>query len=119
MDKYLYIFRGGLPMGMGKTSPAEMQKQMQKWLSWMKELEQKGHLKGGDPLEDGGKTVRGKSKTITDGPFAEAKDVVGGYLLVTAESLDHAVELSKGCPILDIEGTVEVRKVHAMTPPAG
>jgi hypothetical protein len=116
MNNYLYIFRGGLPMG--SSSPADMQKQMEKWQSWMKGLAQKGHLKGGEPLEEGGKVVRGKSKTITDGPFAETKDVVGGYLLVSAENLDHAVELSKGCPILEVDGTVEVRQVHAMEMPS-
>ena len=61
-----------------------------------------------------GKLVKGKQKTITDGPFAEAKDVIGGYSLIEARDLDQAVELSKGCPIFEFEGAVEVRPVLQM-----
>ena len=55
--------------------------------------------------------MRGKQKTVHDGPYAEAKDVVGGYFLVEASDLSHAVELSKGCPIFEVGGSVEVRPV--------
>ncbi len=110
MTNFLYLFRGGQT----PTSPSAMQEEMQKWVAWMKDLGQKGLLKGGEPLEKDGKVVRGKNKAITDGPFPEAKDVVGGYLIVSAESLDHAVELSKGCPIFAGDGTVEVRQIRPM-----
>jgi hypothetical protein len=110
MTNFLYLFRGGN----NPTTPAAMQETMQKWTGWMKDLGQKGHFKGGEPLESGGKVLRGKSKTITDGPYPEAKDVIGGYLIVSAESLDHAVELSKGCPIFEVNGTVEVRQIRPM-----
>ena len=110
MTNFLYLFRGGD----APSTPAAMEQTMQKWGAWMKDLGQKGHFKGGEPLESGGKVLRGKSKTVTDGPYPEAKDVVGGYLLVTAENLDHAVELSKGCPIFDTNGTVEVRQIRPM-----
>jgi hypothetical protein len=92
-----------------------MQQQMQKWMAWMKELGDKGHIKDpGHPLERTGKLVKGKQKTVTDGPFAEAKDVVGGYTLVQATDLSQAVELTSGCPILDTGGFVEVRPVMKM-----
>jgi hypothetical protein len=55
--------------------------------------------------------VKGKQKIITDGPFAEAKELVGGYTLIEARDLEQAVELSKGCPILEVDGAVEVRPV--------
>jgi hypothetical protein len=55
--------------------------------------------------------VKGKQKAVTDGPFAEAKDVVGGFTLIEARDLEQAVELSKGCPIFEVEGAVEVRPV--------
>lgn len=114
MADFMFLFRGGDP-SWASSSPDEMQKQMQKWMAWMKELGAKGKLKGGEPLERGGKVVRGGAKTITDGPYAEAKDLVGGYLVITAKDLDEAAELSKGCPILDHAlGTVEVRPVHVM-----
>jgi hypothetical protein len=109
MSEFTYLYRGGMPPG---ASPEQMQQTMQKWMTWMKELGQKGHLKDqGHPLERTGQVVSGKDKTVTDGPFAEAKDVVGGYTLIEATDLRQAVELSKGCPIFDVGGSVEVRPV--------
>jgi hypothetical protein len=112
MNDYVFLYRGADRGG----SPEEMQHRMQKWVTWMKELAEQGHLKDrGHPLERSGKTVRGRQKTVIDGPFAEAKDAIGGYTLVQAGDLDQAVEISKGCPILDAEtGTVEVRPVLPM-----
>jgi hypothetical protein len=110
MTNFLYLFRGGD----APTTPQAMQEEMQKWIGWMKELGQKGHFKSGEPLEKEGKVLRGKNKAITDGPYPEAKDVVGGYLIVTAETLDHAAQLAKGCPIFDNGGTVEVRQIRPM-----
>jgi hypothetical protein len=112
MGEFVFLCRGGdRPAG----SPEQMQQQMQRWMGWMKELTDKGHIKDrGRPLEPTGKLVSGTPKTITDEPFAEAKDVVGGYTLVQARDLSHAVELTLGCPILDIGGFVEVRPVMQM-----
>jgi hypothetical protein len=88
---------------------------MQKWMAWLKDLGDKGHIKDqGQPLERAGKLVKGKQKTVTDGPFAEAKDVIGGYTLIEARDLNQAVELSKGCPIFEADGAVEVRPVMKM-----
>jgi hypothetical protein len=111
MSQFIYLYRGGET----ERSPERMQQVMQKWMAWMKDLSDKGHLKDrGQPLERAGKLVKGKQKTVTDGPFAEAKDVVGGYTVVEASDLEQAVQLSKGCPILEMDGTVEVRPVMAM-----
>jgi len=90
-----------------------MQKTTQRWVAWFKELGEKGHIKyPGHPLERTGKVVSGKQKSVHDGPYAEAKDVVGGYMLIEARDITHAVELSKGCPILEVGGSVEVRPVE-------
>ncbi|HZD48643.1 MAG TPA: YciI family protein [Silvibacterium sp.] len=108
MSEFLYLYRGGDSSG----SPEEMQQNMQKWIVWMKALGDGGHLKAiGNPLEPGGKVVKGKQKTITDGPYAEAKDLVGGYTLIEAKDLADAAEVSKGCPIFDTGGFVEVRPI--------
>jgi len=110
MSEFVYLYRGGER----PASPELMQQQMQKWLSWMKKLGDQGHIKDpGHPLDRTGKSVQGKQKTVTDGPYAE-KDVVGGYTLVEARDIGHAVELSSGCPIFDIGGIVEVRPVMKM-----
>jgi hypothetical protein len=55
--------------------------------------------------------VKGSQKTVTDGPYAETKDIVGGYTLVEARDLEEAVDLSKGCPIFEVDGGVEVRPI--------
>jgi hypothetical protein len=88
---------------------------MEKWVAWFKDLGAKGHLKDyGHPLEAAGRVVKGKQKIVNDGPYAEAKDVVGGYSVIEAKDLEHAVEISKGCPILEIGGSVEVRPVETL-----
>jgi hypothetical protein len=111
MSQFVYLYRGGE----AGRSPEKMEQMMQKWMAWMKQLGDKGHIKDiGHPLESTGKLVKGKQKAVTDGPFAETKDIVGGYTLIEARDLEEAVELSKGCPIFEVEGAVEVRPVMKM-----
>jgi len=111
MSEYVFLYRGG----QNGRSPERAQQMMQKWMTWLKDLGQKGHIKDqGQPLEHAGKLVKGRQKTVTDGPFAEAKDVVGGYTLIQARDLEQAVELSMGCPIFEEDGAVEVRPVMKM-----
>jgi len=111
MSEFVFLYRGGE----SGRSPERAQQMMQKWMAWLKELGAKGHIKDqGQPLERTGKLVRGKQKTVTDGPFAESKDVVGGYTLNEARDLAQAVELSKGCPIFEVDGAVEIRPVMKM-----
>jgi len=111
MSEFTYLFRGRETSG----SPEQMQKHLEKWVAWFKELGAKGHIKDpGHPLEGAGMVVKGRQKIVTDGPYAEAKDVVGGYMLIEARDLAHAVEISKGCPILEVGGSVEVRPTQIM-----
>jgi hypothetical protein len=111
MSEFIYLYRG---INISTLSPEEMQKNMEKWVAWFKDLGATGHLKDpGNPLEPTGKVIKGKQKVITDGPYAEVKDVVGGYTVVEARDLTHALELSKDCPILDAGGSLEVRPVQA------
>jgi hypothetical protein len=113
MSEFIYLYRGGEERA--NRSPQEMQQVMQKWVGWLQGLAEQGHLKDrGQPLERGGKIVSGKQKIVTDGPFAEAKDLVGGFTVVVAGDLQQAAELSKGCPIFDAGGFVEVRPVLQM-----
>ena len=112
MSEFAYLFRSGeQEQRQAMGSPQQMQQTMEKWVAWMKELGDQGHLKDpGQPLERTGQTVKGKTRTVTDGPYPE-KDVVGGFLVVEARDLSQAIELSKGCPILEGGGLVEVRPV--------
>lgn len=111
MNQYVYLYRGGE----AGRSPERMQEMMGKWMAWLKDLADKGHIKDrGQPLEKSGKLVKGRSKAVTDGPFAEAKDVIGGYTLIEAANIEQAAELAKGCPVLEVDGQVEIRPVMKM-----
>jgi len=117
MSDFIYIYRNSpaaREANMG--TPEARQKSMQRWMTWLRELEANGHLKSaGQPLDRDGKVARGNSRTITDGPFVEAKDVIGGYSIIQATDLAEAAELAKGCPGLDDpDGSVEVRPVASM-----
>lgn len=87
---------------------------MQKWMKWMEVLAKKGALVGGEPLVPSGKQVNGSRKVVTDGPFIEAKELVGGYLIINARDINEAVEISKDCPVLEGDGKVEIRPIAAM-----
>ena len=97
---------------MAELSPEEQQKHMQEWRDWMQTLAEKGQLIDGLPLHGDGKQVSKNGTVITDGPFAEGAEMVGGYLMVKAKNLDEATEMSKGCPMLRFEeGHIEIRPI--------
>jgi len=111
MSEFVLLYRGG----QRPASPQEMQEVMQKWMAWFKAMAAKGQVVDrGQPLEKSGKVVQAGSKVVVDGPFAEAKDLVGGYTIIKASDLAEAAEVAKGCPVLDRGGSVEVRPVMKM-----
>src|SRR5882724_8794122 len=111
MAEYLLIFRGGdAARTAEQQSPEKWQAHMQKWMQWMGDLTAQGKFVGAQPLKNAGRVVTGTSKVVTDGPFVEGKEMVGGYLICIAESLEEAVEISKSCPVLEHDGIVEVRE---------
>ncbi len=111
MAKFVYVFRGGAFVEKGLSASA-MQEHLKLWGAWMGELAQQGHQPAGAAVHDGGRTIRGKKKVVTDGPYAELKDLVTGNLAIEAASLDDAVQLALGCPIYVYDGSVEVRPVQ-------
>ena len=112
---YLLLFRH--PEGGPDPTPEEMQQIFGKWMNWLKSMKAKGQYVGGDRLDDGGKVVRNpRGATVTDGPFAEAKEIVGGYIIGAAASLAAATEIAKGCPGLDNGTIVEVRPIEPLPP---
>jgi hypothetical protein len=113
MQKYMFLFRGG-DAARTAASPEQMQQHLAKWGAWFRALGEKGQFVSGEPLDAGGKVLSGGKKTLSDGPFAEAKDLVGGYAIVQAGDLDGAVEVARGCPIFEHDGTVEVRPIRDM-----
>lgn len=108
---YMFVFRSSA--GMADLTPEQMQQSFQQWMSWIAQMRARGQYLAGDPLEDApGKVLRGPGGAkITDGPYAEAKEIVGGYMLIKATSFDEAVAISRDCPGLLRGGCVEVRQL--------
>ncbi len=116
MGQYVMLYRTSAEarrQAMG--SPEAAQQSMKKWRAWFEDMTRKGQLKNpGQPLDDAGKLVSGRKKTVTDGPYLETKDVIGGYSLIEAPDLDQAAAIAAGCPILEGGGSVEVRQVRQL-----
>lgn len=113
MKDFLFVFRNDYK-AIEQRSPEEMQNSMKKWMDWMGNFAAQNKLiDRGNRLHSEGKLVN-PGNIITDGPYADIKELIGGYTLVRAESLDDATEMAKNCPILDIGGTVEVREINPM-----
>jgi hypothetical protein len=111
MEKYMFIFLGGDP---SHLSPEAQQAHMQKWFTWVEKLTNEKRYVAGEALLPGGKTITGLKKVVTDGPFAESKEVVGGFFVVLAKTIDEAIQIAKDCPDYDLGGIVEVREVMKM-----
>lgn len=113
--EFILFFRGS--QWDQNLSPEEIQKVMGQFMGWFERLREEGRLKAGQPLERKGKIVSGKKgRAVSDGPFAESKEAVGGYFLLTVADLDEAVEIAQQCPILEYGSTVEVRPVADQCP---
>lgn len=110
-SQYLYVFRS--LQSTPDPTPEQMEQIMGEWMAWIRDIRAKGRYHGGDPLDDSGKVLRGqKGSTITDGPFVESKEIVAGYFIVSAPSIDEAVTMAKDCPIYERGGSVEVRRIE-------
>jgi hypothetical protein len=108
---FLFVYRNSSE-SYGSMSPEEMQQMLQKWQAWITEgIRQGWMLDAGDGLKKEGRVVNGK-KVVSDGPFIEVKEIVGGFSIVQADTLDAAAELAKGCPIFLRGGSVEVRPLQ-------
>jgi hypothetical protein len=110
MDEFMLIFRH--MDGNKLASPEQLQMWMKQTMDWIGGIAAQNKFIGGNglPFEDS-RVVR-YDKVVTNGPFGEIKETIGGYVIVKATSVDEAVEFAKGCPILQGEGnSVEVRKI--------
>lgn len=111
MEKFMLIFHGG---GAESQSPEQMEENMGKWMAWIEKLNKEERYVSGEPLLPGGKLVKGADKKVTDGPYTEGKEVVGGYFIINAKDLADAANISKGCPDFETGGSVQVRQVMKM-----
>jgi hypothetical protein len=112
---YMLIFRG--TDWYAGLSAEEMQAVADNWMAWFKRLTDQGEVIAGNPLEREGKIVSGKNgRIISDGPFAETKETIGGYFLLKVGTFDEAVAIAQQCPGLAYGIRVEVRPVAGECP---
>ncbi len=103
------------PSAWANVSPEDMQKVIQEYSSWAGGLAQQGKLAGGEKLRDeGGKVLRGDGKQVkvTDGPYSETKEVIGGYFTINAANYQEATDIAKTCPHVKYGPKVEIREVE-------
>lgn len=110
MQDYMMIFIGSNYGELG-LSPEEIQVKMGKWWEWQGKMESAGILKGGNALQPAAKRISGEKRVVSDGPFAESKEMVGGYYIVTAESVEAVEEIAQNYPDYDLGGTLEIREI--------
>ena len=113
--EYMVLFRA---IGwQDNLSPEELQQIMTRTMAWFDRLAREGKMKAAQPLFEEGKVITGKGgRHVADGPFAESKETIGGYLMLTVGSMDEAVAIAQEWPLLDCGATVEVRPVAPLCP---
>jgi hypothetical protein len=106
--EYLLLFRNVSGDGKYLVTPEDMQKAMPKWQAWIGGIAQKGKLVATNPIDYNGKLVN--AKEVKDQPYLVKKELVVGYLILKASTLEEAIEITKTCPIItEYNGSVEVR----------
>lgn len=114
MKDFLLVFRQEPQSKDAQPSPEEMQANTKKWMDWIGGIAAQNKLADrGNRLMATGKVVK-PNQVVTDGPYTEIKEAIGGYSIIKAETIEEAVELAKGCPIFKFGGNVEVREINAM-----
>lgn len=117
MPRFMLLLHDN-PDGFTALSPQQMQDVLEKYVTWGDRLRSSGVIVDGQKLMDEpGRVIRSKDRhvRVTDGPYSETKEVLGGYYAIDAEHYDDAVEIARTCPHLEYGGTIEVRQVDPMT----
>jgi hypothetical protein len=114
MQEFLLIFRRSYSGPESTMSPEQLQSMMKPWQDWIGSIAAQNKLvTAGNRLAGGGNVVK-PDNVVTNGPYVETKEAVGGYTIIKADSLEEATAISKGCPILTVGGSVEVRTIIPM-----
>ncbi|HEY4324605.1 MAG TPA: YciI family protein [Mucilaginibacter sp.] len=112
MKEFIMVFRNA-PMGGFTPTPEQIQAVDKQWGDWFATIIAQGKHGGGYRPGPDGKTAKPEN-VVTDGPYAEVKEILMGVSVLKVETIDEALEIAKGCPILQAGGTVEVRPVIFM-----
>ena len=106
----MMIFIGADYQDLG-LSQEQLQERTGKWMDWTEKMEAQGILIGGEALVPVRKRIVGKNRTVSDGPFTDSKEIIGGYYIVSAENAEKVTEIAQDYPDFDLDGTVEIREV--------
>jgi hypothetical protein len=113
MKDFLFIYKADYATMQDRTEE-EAQAMMKRWMDWLENIAAQNKLiDRGNRLANSGRIVKSNG-IVTNGPYTDIKESIGGYSLIKAESYDEAVELAKGCPALQTGGNVEVREIAPM-----
>ncbi len=123
MPQFMLISQDSTEMPEGlEITPEMIQAIIQKYSDWADKLQRSGHLLSLNKLrEDPGKNISGfgSNQVVTDGPFAETKEIIGGYWIINAANYDEAVKLASDCPSLEFGSRIEVREVEDLSAYSG
>lgn len=114
-NRHMLIFRDTSEI-YKKMSAEEKQSLLSRWMAWYDSLESQGKLEGGRPLEPRGRVVSATNGRVTDGPYVESKEAIGGFFMLKVDTMDEAIEIARGCPSLNYGLVVEVRPVAETCP---
>jgi hypothetical protein len=106
------------PTDFSQLSPEQIESVIGEYIAWRKQVEANGKYVSGEKLKDeGGRHLIGSDGDfrVTDGPYTEAKEVIGGYFTISAVDYDEAVAISKSCPHLKYGGRIELREVESLS----
>jgi hypothetical protein len=113
MEKFMLLFRGS-DVYQPDQSPEALQILTQRMMNWLGELSEKGMHVTSERLKRTGMQVTGAQKVLTDNPFGDAREVIGGCTIVQAMNINEAIEIAKRCPILETDANIEVRPILSM-----
>lgn len=112
MTEFMFLFRLPHHVDERETTPEKMKELGKKWDDWVGGIAAQGRVVSAGPrLESTGKVLK-KSGLVTDGPFVEVREMLGGFLRIKADNLEEATTLAHGCPAIDQGGSVEIRPVY-------
>jgi hypothetical protein len=113
MKEFLFLYRTDYAK-MQHATKEDADAMLKKWMDWLGGIAAQNKLTGkGERLHSTGKIVKADN-IVTNGPYTDIKESIGGYSFIKASSYDEAVEFAKNCPVLSTGGSVEIREIDAM-----
>ena len=113
MEQFILLFRGS-DVYQQDRSPEALQKLTVKMIDWVDQLVKNGHHVSSERFQQSGRQINGTKRTVTDTPFGNSKDVIGGCTIVLARNIAEAVEIARVCPILETNANIEIRPIQSV-----